>query len=165
MKVLRWLDEHFEEVLMSVSLIGIVVAMSVHVFFRYVMKDPLTWTEECTRYLFIWFTFSGFGYGIKHESHIRVNIIETFCPKIIPVFSWIQDIVTLAFVIFMLPAGWASLQYFATHNMTSPGMGIPSWIVYASLFFGLIMGVIRMIQRIILRVTKHDTTDKEDAAA
>ena len=165
MKVIRWLDKHFEEVLMSVTLIGVVVFMAVHVFCRYVLKAPLSWTEECTRYLFIWFTFSGVGYGIKHGSHIRVNIIESFCPKVIPVFSWIQDIVTLAFMVFMIPAGLGALEYFYSNGITSPGMRMPSWILYLSLFFGVVMGVIRMIQRIILRVTKHDTTDKEDAAA
>ena len=32
MRVLRWMDKHFEEVLMSVTLIGVVVFMAVHVF-------------------------------------------------------------------------------------------------------------------------------------
>ena len=161
MRVLRWMDKHFEEVLMSVTLIGVVVFMAVHVFFRYVLKSPLSWTEECTRYLFIWFTFSGIGYGIKNASHIRVNIIESFWPQVTRVFVWIQDIVTLSFLVYMIPAGLGALDYFYSNGITSPGMRMPSWILYFSLFFGLIMGVIRMIQRIILRVTKRNITDKE----
>ena len=49
---------------MALFLTGIITMMSVHVFFRYVLKSPLTWTEECTRYCFIWFVYSGIGYGV-----------------------------------------------------------------------------------------------------
>ena len=58
-KVIRWLDQHFEEVLMAIFLSGVVIMMTTHVFFRYVMKAPLSWTEEATRYMFIWFVFLG----------------------------------------------------------------------------------------------------------
>ena len=43
---LRWLDQHFEEMLMAIFLCGVVVLMTLHVFFRYVMRAPLTWSEE-----------------------------------------------------------------------------------------------------------------------
>ncbi len=75
-KALCWLDRHFEEVLMAIFLCGIVIMMTTHVFFRYVMRTPLTWTEEATRYMFIWFVFMGFSYSIRNDAHIRVNIIE-----------------------------------------------------------------------------------------
>ena len=42
---LRWLDQHFEEMLMAFFLCGVVVLMTLHVFFRYVMRAPLTWSE------------------------------------------------------------------------------------------------------------------------
>ena len=81
---LRWLDQHFEEMLMAIFLCGVVVLMTLHVFFRYVMRAPLTWSEEATRYMFIWFVFIGISYGIRNNTHIRVNIIEVLCPKVIP---------------------------------------------------------------------------------
>ena len=72
-KILKWLDRHFEEALMSVFLCGIVIMMSTHVFCRYVLRHPLTWTEEATRYMFIWFVFMGVSYGIRNGTHIRVD--------------------------------------------------------------------------------------------
>lgn len=103
MKVIRWLDKHVEEVLMALFLTGIITMMSIHVFFRYVMKSPLTWTEECTRYCFIWFVYSGIGYGLRNGTHIRINILEIFHPKIVPVFSLIQAVVTTAFFAYLIP--------------------------------------------------------------
>ena len=61
-KVLMWLDRHFEEVLMSVFLCGIVIMMTIHVFCRYALRHTLTWTEEATRYMLIWFVFIGVSY-------------------------------------------------------------------------------------------------------
>jgi TRAP-type C4-dicarboxylate transport system permease small subunit len=29
----------------------------------------LTWSEELARFLFIWITFLGAGYGVKHHCH------------------------------------------------------------------------------------------------
>ena len=151
-KILSWLDQHFEEVLMSVFLCGVVVMMSIHVFFRYVVKAPLTWSEEATRYMFIWFVFMGISYGIRNETHVRVNIIEVIFPKFIPVLSWIQDIIGAAFVFYLLPAGFAVIQQVAKSNQTSAGLHLPMAFVYGALELGLIFGVFRIIQKFLKKI-------------
>lgn len=153
-KAFRWLDQHFEEVLMAVFLSGIVVMMTTHVFFRYVMKTPLTWSEEATRYLFIWFVFMGVSYGIRNDSHIRVNIIEVLCPKVIPVFGLIQDIVGALFVFYLIPAAFRSMQQIAARNQTSAGLHLPMVFVYGALMLGLCVSVIRIIQKFYFRFRK-----------
>lgn len=154
-QVFQWLDRHMEEVLMCVFLAGIVVFMSVHVFFRYILKSPLTWTEELTRYLFIWFVFSGFSYGIRNGSHIRVNILETLYPRVIPVFGWIQDAVTLVFIVYLIPAGISSMRYFMTRSQPSPGLHLPMVFVYGSLMLGLVASALRMVQRLYHKITRR----------
>ena len=42
--VIHSIDKHVDEVLMALFLTGVITMMSVHVFFRYVLKSPLTWT-------------------------------------------------------------------------------------------------------------------------
>lgn len=143
---LRWLDQHFEEVLMAIFLCGIVVLMTTHVFFRYVVRAPLTWSEEATRYMFIWFVFIGVSYGIRNKTHIRVNIIEVLCPKIAPGFSLIQDVVGAAFIFYLLPAAVRSMQQLAARNQTSAGLHLPMIFVYGALMCGLCISVIRIIQ-------------------
>ena len=117
--VLCWLDKHFEETLMSVFLCGVVIMMTIHVFCRYVLQAPLTWSEEATRYMFIWFVFTGVSYGIRNGTHIRVNILEVFFPKVIPVFSLIQDVVGAAFVLYLIPAAISSIL-----RRTAPAHGV-----------------------------------------
>ena len=150
-KLLSAFDQHFEEILMSVFLVGIVVMMTVHVFCRYVLKAPLTWTEEATRYMFIWFVFIGISYGIKKETHIRVNIIEPLHPKVIPIFSLIQDIIGAAFIFYMLPAAVKAMQQISMRHQISAGLHLPMICVYGALFIGLCLSVIRIIQKFYFR--------------
>lgn len=161
-KTLRWLDQHFEEVLLAIFLCGIVIMMTTHVFFRYVMKSPLTWTEEATRYMFIWFVFMGVSYGIRNDTHIRVNILEVLCPKVIPVFSLVQDIVSAAFVFYLLPAGMSAMQQIAERGQTSAGLHLPMVFVYGALMVGLWLSVIRIIQKFWMRVYRLTKKGKEE---
>ena len=39
----------------------IIVCVSLQVFFRYVLNDPLTWSEELARFSFMWMVFLGWG--------------------------------------------------------------------------------------------------------
>ncbi len=168
-KALCWLDRHFEEVLMAIFLCGIIIMMTTHVFFRYVMRAPLTWTEEATRYMFIWFVFMGFSYGIRNDAHIRVNIIEVLCPKLIPILSLIQDVVGAAFVFYLLPAAVRSMQQLVVRGQTSAGLHLPMVFVYGALMLGLCLSVIRIIQKFYKRLSglsnkKHKALDGGDAA-
>lgn len=161
---LRWLDQHFEEALMAVFLCGIVVMMTTHVFFRYVMKAPLTWSEEATRYLFIWFVFIGISYGIRNKTHIRVNIIEVLCPKVTPVFNLIQDVLGALFVFYLIPAAFRSMQQLAARNQTSAGLHLPMVFVYGALMCGLCLSAIRIVQIFYFRfkgLVKKDNQKQE----
>ena len=88
MRFLRWVDKYLEESLMLILLAAMVCVMGLQVFMRYVLASSLSWPEELTRYMFIWFVFLGIGYGIRYDVHIRVNIIETFFPKIEKTFTY-----------------------------------------------------------------------------
>ena len=56
-KILHYLDEYLEEFLMVISLIAMTLIMGIQVFSRYILGMSLSWSEEITRYLFIWSAF------------------------------------------------------------------------------------------------------------
>lgn len=65
-KVLNRIDEYLEEVLLAGALAAMAVIMGVQVFFRYVLGASLSWSEELTRYLFIWAGFLSVSYCTKN---------------------------------------------------------------------------------------------------
>lgn len=56
---------------------GLVIAA---VFFRYVLNDPLTWTEETIVLLFTWMLFVGLASAFRTRVHIRIDALLIALP-------------------------------------------------------------------------------------
>jgi len=50
------------------------------VFFRYVLNNPLTWTEEVIVTIFAWMLFIGFSSGFRQRMHIRIDALLLVLP-------------------------------------------------------------------------------------
>jgi TRAP-type transport system small permease protein len=51
------------------------------VFFRYVLNDPLTWTEETIVLLFTWMLFAGLASAFRTRMHIRIDALLIALPR------------------------------------------------------------------------------------
>ena len=56
-KFIHVIDESLEEILMVLMLAAMTLIMGCQVFSRYILGVSLSWSEEITRYLFIWSAF------------------------------------------------------------------------------------------------------------
>jgi len=61
------------EILSMIFLAGILLAVVLQVFFRYVAQLTVPWTEEVARYLGIWMVFMGAAVAVAHEAHIKIT--------------------------------------------------------------------------------------------
>ncbi len=150
MKILRWLDKYFEEVIVLSLLAIMVIIMGIQVFMRYAVNYSLSWPEELTRYMFIWFVFIGMSYAVKYDIHIRINILETFVPKIEKKLRVIQDIFFFVFCCYMLPYAFKAVKMLIKTNQHSPAMQIPMYAVYVALLIGLILTIFRLVQKYVI---------------
>ena len=162
MKILRWLDKYFEEVIVLSLLAIMVIIMGIQVFMRYAVNYSLSWPEELTRYMFIWFVFIGMSYAVKYDIHIRINILETFVPKIEKKLRVIQDIFFFVFCCYMLPYAFKAVKMLIKTNQHSPAMQIPMYAVYVALLIGLILTIFRLVQKYVIifrtaKKTNHTT--------
>lgn len=133
------LDDYFLN--FSVALMGLVLFLQI--VMRYIFNNPLIWSEEMARYLFIWMAFIGVGYGIKYDLHIKMEaFLAIFPPKVQKVVIILTEVVTVVFMGIVLIPG---IQ-FAIHtgHVPSSAMGIPMYWVYFAFPVGLILGMIRM---------------------
>ncbi|MFQ5559160.1 MAG: TRAP transporter small permease [Nitrospinota bacterium] len=52
--------------------------ISLQVISRYALSDPFTWTEECSRALFIWICFLGASVAQRNKNHITIDFFMRF---------------------------------------------------------------------------------------
>ena len=69
---------NLEEYLLVVSLVINVLLVFLQVIMRTVFKNSLTWSEELSRYIFIWQIWLGASIALKYNEHIRVTLIYSF---------------------------------------------------------------------------------------
>ena len=68
----------------AVTLIGLASIMTVVVFlqvvFRYVLTQPLHWSEEVARYLFVWLSILGATLGLQKRGHFGLDVFYRMLP-------------------------------------------------------------------------------------
>ena len=71
-RILRVVDAAINLVITFLFAI-ILVAMFAQVVFRYIIGSPLSWSEETSRYMFVWLCYLGAYVGILRNAHIGVD--------------------------------------------------------------------------------------------
>lgn len=72
--VVGWVESYAAAVLLST----IVIAITIQVFSRYLLGQPLTWVEEFATYAFIWASFLGASVGMKQLRHVKVEMLSLY---------------------------------------------------------------------------------------
>ena len=80
-KTLHWLDENLEEFILVIFLIAMTLIMGIQVLCRYVLGMSLSWSEELTRYLFIWCGFLSVSYCSKKCLSIKIEQFVAIFPR------------------------------------------------------------------------------------
>ena len=69
------------------------------VLFRYVLKIPFIWSEEFTRFLFIWIVWFGAALGIPRGKHMVIEFIRDRFPEPWPLRTKVAtDVLALCFL-------------------------------------------------------------------
>ena len=143
-KALQWLDENLEEVLLVIALAAMAVIMGIQVIARYIFGASLSWSEELTRYIFIWAGFLSVSYCTKKCISIKIEQFVAMFPK--------RGNHTFELIVFLylIPFAWKYLLSAIANGQTSPAMGIPMYYVQAAPLVGFILSAIRVFQRWII---------------
>jgi len=133
-----------EENLVIILLAIMVSNVTLGVFFRYVLNNSLSWTEEVARYLMIWFAYIGMALAFRDESHVNVNaIVDLFPLSIRHIIKTISYTIVLIFLIALFSQ---SLKVFRIVKIqTSPSVQIPMIYPYLSITFGAILMAIEVV--------------------
>lgn len=131
MRTVRLIWRYGVETIVVVLMAVMVAALALQVFYRFVVQDPLSWTEELGRYAFVWVTFLGAAVAYRHGTHIVVETILLLLPPGAQVaLVWAGDaLCTLALVVLVVQ-GAGIVE--ATANVKATMLQVPMSWVYAS---------------------------------
>ena len=150
-KILHWLDDNLEEFLLIVFLIGMTVIMGMQVFCRYVLRMSLSWSEEITRYLFIWSGFLSVSYCSKKCLSIKIEqFVAIFPRRGRAIFKIVNHIFELIFFIYMIPFAYSYMMSAVESGQVSPACGIPMYYIQAAPLFSFVLVAFRVLQRWII---------------
>ena len=68
----RWVDRAGDILLIGLNALMATIVLGA-VFFRYVLNNSLSWSDELVRYLFVWFSLVGSALVLREREHIRVE--------------------------------------------------------------------------------------------
>lgn len=156
MKVIHWLDKHFEEGLSALLLAAATVVIALQIIFRF-MGAPLSWTEELARYMFVWLIYISCSYAVRKRAHIQVDLIPIMCKDTGKfILSIIADVCFFIFAVIITYYGIQMMyNVIFVKTQVSPAMGINMGYVYLSFVLGLGLTSIRLIQDVILRIKEY----------
>jgi TRAP-type C4-dicarboxylate transport system permease small subunit len=126
----------------------LVITVLTGVFFRYIIRDSLSWTEELARYLMIWAALLAVSVGIKDKEHVGIQLlIKQFPPRITKLITFVVYIITIVFLGVLTFKGYqvadrakSQLSLALNISMYWPLMSIP------------VSGVLAIIQQLIQMV-------------
>ena len=139
--------DKFEEYLLIGSLVFNVLLIFSQIFMRTIFNYSLSWTEELSRYIFIWQTWLGTSIALKYKQHIRVEILINIFKKAKKkkILEISVNLIWIAFSIFLLYAGTLLCKSMIARNVLSSGMRIPLVFVYSCLPISSLIVLIRLI--------------------
>ena len=150
-KAIKWLDHNLEEFILTVLLLGMALIMGIQVFSRFALKASLSWTEELTRYLFIWAGFISVSYCTKRCISIKIEqFVAKFSRRTKAIIKVVNHTIELAFFFYMIPFAFSYMMSAVESGQVSPALGIPMYFVQAAPFVAFVLVAFRIIQRWII---------------
>lgn len=147
--MLHWLNEHFEEFIMTILLFLITATISYSVIMRYIFNDSPTWAEEITRFFFIWSAFLSIGLCIKLQTSIRIDmLLLALSARASSILLAFVNIFIICVMAYWLKGALSVTKTLVDNGQTSPALLIPMWMVYGSSVVGFTLAIIRSAQQL-----------------
>lgn len=152
-KTLHFIDENLEEVIMILLLIAMTAIMGIQIFSRYVLRMSLSWSEEITRYLFIWSAFMSVSLCTRKCISIKIDQFIKFFPRRGEAFFKVLNL-TVSFVLFafLIPYSAYYLKATIESGQVSPACGIPMYYVQSAPLVCFTLTAIRTVQRWVINL-------------
>ncbi|MFO7712949.1 TRAP transporter small permease [Desulfosarcina sp.] len=144
---------------LALLMAGMVVIISAQVWYRFILNDPLSWSEEAGRYLFVWISFLGAAAGVRYQVHLGIDLMDKLLPP--EVYRWVIVLVNLIIQIFLVMIiYWGFKILGIIQFQESPSMHISMRYPYMAVPVGGIFMLINSL-RIMVAALQNRSLDRE----
>jgi TRAP-type transport system small permease protein len=119
-----WLKryEAVEQGILAALLFSVFVLLLLQILARFLGTAALVWSEEASRYLYIWLVFLGAGVAVRRGAHIKADILMPTQPRVVGTL-WLVliELVIVAAAVMLLWHGYQLVQVSANTRMVVLG--------------------------------------------
>lgn len=163
MSLLKRIDRYFEEVFCVVLFSIMVILTFSQVLSRFVFNISLGWSEEISRFMFVWLVYLSAAMAAKHRRHIRVELIDQFLPRRFSKWAGlVSDILWITYALIVSYYGWNVSMMIMGHGQLSPAVQLPMGWIYMIIPFGYVLIAFRVAQGIVARFRGEDELTEEE---
>lgn len=132
-------------VILSLLMAGMVVVIAAQVWYRFVINDPLDWSEEAGRYMFVWISFLGAAAGVRYRVHLGIDLLEKMVPP--TAYRYLILLMNLLIGIFLVVVIYQGIQIIkVVRFQTSASMGISMTWPYLAVPVGAALMLINALR-------------------
>lgn len=123
------------------SVISILLVIFLQIISRWI-GNSVAWTEEATRFLFMWMVFLGLGIGFRRAESPQVTVFMSLLPPSLSwIGKWIYVIASIGFFILMIVTGSDLVHQQIVMTEMASAFEVPMWIVGLAVPAGAVLGI------------------------
>jgi TRAP-type C4-dicarboxylate transport system permease small subunit len=146
-KVFFYILDNFEKILCAIFTTTLVFCIGLQVFMRYVFQVGVTWSEELSRFAFIWSVYLGTSLAAQKEQHVRVTAQFYLLPERLRPYLWIlADAVWIVFNILFTIEGIKLVRHAFKYPEITPSLGWSAAYIYTIIPLGFALMSFRILQ-------------------
>lgn len=132
----------FEETIGAVLLVLVFGSIALQIITRFIFRDPLFWTEEAARYLFVWLVAIGSAECIRSRSHITMDVFTLLLsPRLRLVLAILLNATVMAALLILCWYGYFGML--RAHRVMSVAVGVQESFLYGALPVGAALMALR----------------------
>ncbi|HBV68615.1 MAG TPA: hypothetical protein DEF04_10850 [Clostridiales bacterium] len=125
-----------------------VVSLFYQIIMRFIFQSANAWSEELTRYSFIWMSMLGSSVATRRSRNMDVDFLVNLMPRKLKIINnFFTKGLIIAFLLVLIVYGTSLVGI--THKQLSAGIRIPMSYVYASIPLGGILILLFTVEIII----------------
>ena len=135
------------------------IAVFIQIIFRYLLHQPIYWSEEFPRFILIWLTFLGSAIAMKNRSHLSISLLTNrlSVKKRIAV-QFFANLLSLLFISILVWGG-IIITILTMPNRTA-ALQMPTGLVYLAVPVGGAIMIIYLLKNTIELFKKNNNKTK-----